>query len=93
MFLDGALDIDQLADIPQVGIYELSAPYIIGAIAEQLRRQKKDDTSGIEKVVEKQFHLVCTGLYKKLKELAVEGTQVIPFFTVKDSHEIVTGII
>jgi hypothetical protein len=91
--LDGSPDIDQIADISKIGIYELSAPYIIGNIADQLRRQRKDDTSGIDKVVEKQLHVTCTSLHKKLKELAVEETQVIPFFTVKESLEIVTGII
>jgi hypothetical protein len=72
--LDGSLDIDQISSISRIGVYELSAPYIIGNIADQLRRQRKDDKSGIDKVVEKRLHFACTSLHKKLKELAIEGT-------------------
>jgi hypothetical protein len=32
--LDRAFDIDQISDISRVGMYELSAPYIIGHIAD-----------------------------------------------------------
>jgi hypothetical protein len=92
-FLDGSPDIDQIADVSKVDIYELSAQYIIKGIAEQLRKHKKEDTSGIDKITEKQLHITCRDLYEKLKGLATPDNQVIPFFTVKESHEIVKSII
>jgi hypothetical protein len=92
-FLDGSPDIDQIADVSKIDIYELSAPYIIRGVAEQLRKHKKEDTSGIDKITEKQLHITCKDLHEKLKGLATSENQVIPFFTVKESHEIVKSII